>query len=44
MAAAAANIAAAEVGRANQLIHDQIAALRTFTGDSAAWYDWQKNF
>ena len=36
--------AAAEVRRANQLIYDQIAALGTFTGDSDAWYDWQKNF
>jgi hypothetical protein len=36
--------AAAEVRRANQLIYDQIAALRTFIGDSDAWYDWQKNF
>ena len=44
MAAAAANVAAAEVRRANQLIYDQIAALGTFTGDSDAWYDWQKNF
>jgi len=42
--AAAANVAAAEVRRANQLIYDQIAALETFTGDSDAWYDWQKNF
>ena len=44
MAAAAANVVAAEVRRANQLIYDQIAALGTFTGDSDAWYDWQKNF
>jgi hypothetical protein len=44
MAAAAANAAAAEVVRGNQLIYDQIAALVTFTGDSDAWYDWQKNF
>jgi hypothetical protein len=42
--AAAANVAATEVRRANQLINDQIAALGTFTGDSDAWYDWQKNF
>jgi hypothetical protein len=35
---------AAEVQRANQLIYDQIAALRTFTSDSDAWYHWQKNF
>jgi hypothetical protein len=44
MAAAAANVAAAEVRRANQLIYDQIAALGTFTCDSDAWYDWKKNF
>jgi hypothetical protein len=42
--AAAANVAAAEVPKANPLIYDQIAALRTFTGDSDACYDWQKNF
>ena len=39
MSAAVANVAAAEVRRANQLIYDQIAALGTFTGDSDAWYD-----
>jgi hypothetical protein len=44
MSAAASNVAAAEVRRANQLIYDQISALGTFTGDSDAWYDWQKNF
>ena len=44
MSAAAAKVAAAEVRRANQLIYDQIAALGTFTSDSDAWYDWQKNF
>jgi hypothetical protein len=44
MAAAAANVAAGEVRRANQLIYDQIAVLGTFTGDSDVWYDWQKNF
>ena len=32
--AAVANVAAAEVRRANQLMYDQIAALETFTGDS----------
>ena len=37
-------MAAAEVRRANQLINDQIAAMETFTGDSDAWNDWQKNF
>jgi len=37
-------MAAAEVRRANQLIYDQIVALGTFTGNSDAWYDWQKNF
>ena len=40
--ATAANVAAAEVRRANQLIYDQIAALGTFTGDSDAWYDWRR--
>ena len=35
---------AAEVQRAHHLIYDQIAALRTFTSDSDAWYQWQKNF
>jgi hypothetical protein len=44
MSAAAVNVAAAEVRRANQLIYDRISALGTFTGDSDAWYDWQKNF
>ena len=43
-AATAANVAAAEARSANQLIYDQIAALGTFTGDSDAWYDCQKNF
>jgi hypothetical protein len=42
--AAAANVAAAEVQKANQLIYDQLAALETFTGDSDAWHDWQNNF
>jgi hypothetical protein len=37
-------LAAAEVGRANLLICDQIAALETFTGDPDAWYGWQKSF
>ena len=32
--AAVANVAAAEVRRANQLMYDQIAALAAFTGDS----------
>jgi len=41
---AAANVAAPEVRRANQLIYDQITALGTFIDDSDAWYDWQKNF
>ena len=41
---AAANVAASEVRRANQLIYDQITALGTFIGDSDAWYVWQKNF
>ena len=36
-------MAATEVRRANQLIFDGIAALGTFTGDSNAWSDWQKN-
>jgi hypothetical protein len=40
---AAANVAAAEVRRAHQLINDQISALVTFTGDSNAWYDWRQN-
>ena len=37
-------MAAAELRRADQLIFDQIATLRTFNGDSEANYDWQKNF
>ena len=44
MAAAPANLAFSEVRRANELIYDKIAPLKTFTGDSDAWYDWQKNF
>jgi hypothetical protein len=37
-------MAAAEFRRANQLIRDQSSALGTFTSDSDAWNDWQKNF
>ena len=33
-----------DVRRANQLIYNQIGALGAFTGDSDAWYGWQKNF
>ena len=37
-------MAAADVGRANQLIYDHIATLGTFAGDSDALCDWHKNF
>jgi len=38
------DMAATTVQRAHQLTCDQSSALRTFTGNSNAWYDCNKDF